>query len=210
MLKKRFLLVLLCCVSALYGQETTTPYKNRRIAADRDTIAIDSVSINKAFFKLQDAAGKDIDTSNYSVDFRTARLVFKNGFRTADTLTLRYLSYPDYLTKKYSIYDQSRVVANDAGTENRYKVTRDPLNTFKPFEGLNTSGSITRGITVGNSQSAVVNSNLDLQITGKLSDKVSLRASIQDTNIPLQEGGYSLDVIAKAPRRFVAGFSARH
>lgn len=191
MLKNRFLLVLLCCVSALYGQETTTPYKNRKITADSDTIAIDSVSINRAFFKLQDAAGKDIDTSNYSVDFRTARLVFKNGFRTSDTLTLRYLSYPDYLTKKYSIYDRSRVVANDAGTENRYKVTRDPLNTFKPFEGLTTSGSITRGITVGNNQSAVVNSNLDLQITGKLSDKVSLRASIQDTNIPLQEGGYS-------------------
>ena len=36
-----------------------------------------------------------------------------------------------------------------------------------------------------------MNSNLDLQITGKISDKVSLRASIQDSNIPLQEGGYS-------------------
>jgi hypothetical protein len=191
MLKNRFLLVLLCCVSALYGQETTTPYKNRKITAERDTIAIDSVSINKAFFKLQDAAGKDIDTSNYSVDFRNARLVFKNGYRTNDTLTLRYLSYPDYLTKKYSIYDNSRVVSNEAGKENLYRVTRDPLNTYKPFDGLTTSGSITRGITVGNNQSAVVNSNLDLQITGKLSDKVSLRASIQDTNIPLQEGGYS-------------------
>lgn len=191
MLKKRFLLVFLCCVSALYGQEVTTPYKNRKITAERDTIAIDSVSINKAFFKLQDAAGKDIDTSYYNVDFRNARLVFKNGFRTSDTLTLRYLSYPDYLTKKYSIYDQSRVVSNEAGGQNLYKVTRDPLNTFRPFDGLTTSGSITRGITVGNNQSAVVNSNLDLQITGKLSDKVSLRASIQDTNIPLQEGGYS-------------------
>ncbi|MNK67486.1 hypothetical protein D3C87_868230 [compost metagenome] len=83
------------------------------------------------------------------------------------------------------------MVSNGAGTENLYKVTRDPLNTFKPFDGLTTSGSITRGITVGNNQSAVLNSNLDLQITGKLSDKVSLRASIQDTNIPLQEGGYS-------------------
>ena len=37
----------------------------------------------------------------------------------------------------------------------------------------------------------VTNSNLDLQITGKLSDKVSLRASIQDSNVPLQNGGYS-------------------
>ncbi|MDV6169288.1 hypothetical protein R1T16_12705 [Flavobacterium sp. DG1-102-2] len=191
MLKNGLLLVFLCCVSALYGQEITTPYKNRKFVAVHDTIKIDSVSINKAFFKLQDASGTDIDTSFYKVDFRKSQLVFRNGFTSQDTLTMRYLSYPDYLTKKYSIYDDSRVVSNSAGVTNLYKVTRDPLNTFKPFDGLNTSGSITRGITVGNNQSSVVNSNLDLQITGKISDKVSLRASIQDTNIPLQEGGYS-------------------
>ncbi len=56
---------------------------------------------------------------------------------------------------------------------------------------MNTSGSITRGVTVGNNQNTVLNSNLDLQITGKISDKVSLRASLQDNNIPLQNGGYS-------------------
>lgn len=191
MFKNGFLLALLFCVSALYGQEITTPYKNKKIIASQDTIVIDSVSINKVFFKLQDRQGKEIDTTFYKVDFKKSTLVFRNGFTATDTLTVRYLSYPDYLTKKYSIYDESRVVSNGAGTENLYKVTRDPLNTFKPFDGLTTSGSITRGITVGNNQSAVVNSNLDLQITGKLSDKVSLRASIQDTNIPLQEGGYS-------------------
>jgi hypothetical protein len=190
MLKNGILWVLLCCVSALYGQEIPTPYKNRKITAERDTIRIDSVSINHAFFKLQDTAGNDIDTSYYKVDFNKSLLVFKNGYKSRDTLTLRYLNYPEYLTKKYSIYDDSRVVSNDAGAS-LYKVQRDPFTTFKPFDGLTTSGSITRGITVGNNQNAVVNSNLDLQITGKLSDKVSLRASIQDTNIPLQEGGYS-------------------
>lgn len=190
MFKNGLLLALLFCVSALYGQEITTPYKNRKIVATQDTIVIDSVSINKVFFKLQDREGKEIDTSFYKVNFRKSTLVFKNGFTSQDTLTVRYLSYPDYLTKKYSIYDESRVVSNGA-TQGLYKVTRDPLSTYKPFDGLTTSGSITRGITVGNNQSAVVNSNLDLQITGKLSDKVSLRASIQDTNIPLQEGGYS-------------------
>jgi len=70
-------------------------------------------------------------------------------------------------------------------------VKRDNIKPFKPFDGLNTSGSITRGITVGNNQNSTVNSNLDLQITGKISNKVSLRASIQDSNIPLQNGGYS-------------------
>jgi hypothetical protein len=191
MLKYRFLLVLFCCFSALYGQEVTTPYKNKKVVPVKDTVRIDSVSINKEFFKLQDRLGNDIDTSYYKVDFRNGTIVFRNGYTSQDTLTVRYLSYPEFLTKKYSIYDESRVVSNDAGTENRFTVQRQPINTFKPFEGLNTSGSITRGITIGNNQNAVVNSNLDLQITGKLSDKVSLRASIQDSNIPLQEGGYS-------------------
>lgn len=191
MLKNGLLLVLLCCVSALYGQEITTPYKNRKIVASQDTIKIDSVSINKVFFKLQDTKGNDIDTTFYKVDFQKSMLVFRNGFTSQDTLTVRYLAYPDYLTKKYSIYDDSRVVNNNATLPNLYTVNRSPMSTFKPFDGLTTSGSITRGITVGNNQSAVVNSNLDLQITGKISDRVSLRASIQDTNIPLQEGGYS-------------------
>ena len=185
-------MALLCLVSAVYGQETNGLFKNRKIAPVTDTIQIDSVSINNAFFTLKDRNGKDIDTTLYHVDFKHSTLVFKNGYTPQDTLFMRYLSYPEYLTKKYSIYDDSRVVDNNAtGTQNLYRVTRDPLNTFKPFDGLNTSGSITRGITVGNNQNAVVNSNLDLQITGKLSNKVSLRASIQDSNIPLQEGGYS-------------------
>ena len=78
---------------------------------------------------------------------------------------------------------------NEAGAV--YTIKEPNQNRFIPFEGLNTSGSISRGITVGNNQNTVVNSNLDLQITGKISEKVSIRASIQDSNIPLQEGGYS-------------------
>ncbi|PKW29188.1 hypothetical protein [Flavobacterium lindanitolerans] len=191
MLKKLLFLVLTGFVSGLSAQEVKSPYKNRKITASKDTVRIDSVSISSSFFKLQDREGNDIDTTYYKVDFQKSILVFKNDFKSEDTLTLRYFSYPEYLTRKYSIYDDSRVVSNEAGKGNLYKVSRDPISTFKPFDGLNTSGSITRGITIGNNQNSVVNSNLDLQITGKISDKVSLRASIQDSNIPLQEGGYS-------------------
>ncbi|MGV3461378.1 MAG: hypothetical protein ACO1N9_13095 [Flavobacterium sp.] len=191
MLKNWLLAVFVCCVSVAYAQEVTTPYKLRKVAPVTDTIRIDTVSINKVFFKLQDREGKDIDTSFYKVDFRNSTLVFRNGYAPTDTLTMRYLSYPEYLTKKYGVYDDSRMVSNESGTENLYRVTNRDLNTFRPFDGLTTSGSITRGITVGNNQNAVVNSNLDLQITGKISETVSLRASIQDSNIPLQEGGYS-------------------
>lgn len=179
----------LFCISSIFAQEIETPYQSKKIAVSKDTIFIENVSINKAFFKILDKNGTAIDSSNYAVDFKKSTLVFRGNFSTSDSLTIRYLKFPDFLTKTYSIYDDNKVVANDAGK--LYSINQEVKNNFKPFDGLTTSGSISRGITVGNNQNTVVNSNLDLQITGKISDKVSLRASIQDSNIPLQDGGYS-------------------
>ena len=181
-----FFLLLFAGVSA---QEITTPYHSKKITISKDTIAIEKVSINKSFFKILDKNGVAIDTSFYQVDFKKGTLLFKNNFTTSDTLEVKYLKFPDYLTKVYSIYDDSKVVPNEAGQ--LFAIKNESRQNFKPFDGLNTSGSISRGITVGNNQNTVVNSNLDLQITGKISDKVGIRASIQDSNIPLQEGGYS-------------------
>ncbi|MDO6425209.1 hypothetical protein, partial [Saccharophagus degradans] len=50
------------------------------------------------------------------------------------------------------------------------------------FGNVNTYGNITRGITVGNGQGSVLNSGLDLQITGNLSEQLKIRASIKDSN----------------------------
>ena len=50
------------------------------------------------------------------------------------------------------------------------------------------------GLTVGNNQNSVTNSSMDLTIEGKLSEKVAIRAHIFDTNIPLQENGYSQSI----------------
>ena len=176
-------------VSGIFAQEIETPYKSKKIAVTKDTIFIEKVSINKAFFKILDKTGNPIDSTNYKIDFKKSTLVFNNDFSSNDSLTIRYLKFPEFLTKTYSIYDDDKVVSNEAGK--LYTIKSETKNNFKPFDGLTTSGSISRGITVGNNQNTVVNSNLDLQITGKISDKVSLRASIQDSNIPLQDGGYS-------------------
>jgi hypothetical protein len=188
MLKKGLLMLVFLCFSKLSAQEIKSLYQTKKVVVSADTIFIEKVSISPSFFKLLNREGKAIDTSFYKVDFKTGKLFFKKGFTSTDSLTIRYFKYPEHLTKTYSIYDQSKVVPNEAG--NLYKMDRS-VKKFVPFEGLNTSGSITRGVTIGNNQNASVTSNLDLQITGKISDKVSLRASIQDSNIPLQDNGYS-------------------
>lgn len=187
----KFLFFFVFYCFGVYAQEIETPYKTKKILATRDTIKIDTVSVNSSFFKIL-AKNVEVEPSYYDMDFQKGTLVLKETFPAfLDTLTIRFLKFPEYLTKEYSIYDSRRVVKSEDGNYDLYKVSRDPFKKFVPFQGLNTSGSITRGISIGNNQNAVVNSNLDLQITGKISDKVSLRASIQDSNIPLQSSGYS-------------------
>lgn len=191
MLKKSVLGLFLLLISGLSAQESETPYQSKKIVASKDTISLEKVSINKAFFKIIDSKGVEIDSSFYTANFQKGTLVFKNDFNRSDTLTVRYLKFPDYLTKTYSVFDEIQIVPNQSNYGDLYRYSKDPAKINTPFSGLNTSGSITRGLTIGNNQNAVVNSNLDLQISGKISNDVSIRASIQDSNIPLQEGGYS-------------------
>lgn len=188
MLKSSFFVIFLCCISSVSAQEINILHKTKKIAATRDTIVLEKNEINNQQFKIHDQNGVLIDSTFYNIDFKNAKLIFNNSFKSNDSVTVSYLQFPSFLTKKYSLFDESSVVPNGKG--NLYSLQQNPIK-FKPFDGLNTSGSITRGITIGNNQNATVNSNLDLQITGKLSSKVSLRASIQDSNIPLQNDGYS-------------------
>ena len=51
---------------------------------------------------------------------------------------------------------------------------------------LQTTGSLSRGITVGNGRDLSVDSYLDLHIQGTLSERLTLSAHISDRNLPLQ------------------------
>ena len=174
----------------MYAQQPTSNYRTKKMAVT-DTIQIDSVSINSSQFSVKIKNEILLDTSYYKVDFSKAILTFKKSIQT-DSVFIDYLRYPNFITRKYFQLDDKIIVDNTDNMQQLYKMQRSTLTrSFTPFDGLTTSGSISRGVTIGNNQNSVLNSELDLQISGKLSDKVSLRASIQDANIPLQESGYS-------------------
>ena len=175
------------------AQDNNALYKTKEFSISKDTLQIEYFSINPSHFEVVDTQNTLIDSNNYVVDFQKGYLLFKESFLSNHNglVTIHYLTYPDFLTKEYKIYDSSSVVSSDISQQSLYKIDNNLTKTSTPFDGLNTSGSITRGITIGSNQNAVLNSNLDLQITGKISDKVSLRASLQDSNIPIQNGGYS-------------------
>ncbi len=190
---KLYLFLFVLCFAALgNAQNVPSNYRSKKIAVV-DTLVLDSVSINPTNFQILDVSGKIVDSLNYSVDFKKGIVLFSEKIQQSkDSLIVNYLRYPDFLTRDYFILDPKIIVENTGSMDKLYSLQEPNYNNaFIPFDGLNTAGSISRGVTIGNNQNAVVNSELDLQITGKLSDKVSIRASIQDANIPSQEGGYS-------------------
>lgn len=190
----RFLLSLLVFFSGLlvYSQESSGNFRSVNVAV-KDTIVLDSVSINPARFEILDKNNVAIDTSAYSVHFEKGYVVLSEELiNTQDSITINYVQYPSFLTRRYSLLDPQIITQRTGAMDQLYALQQSTReNTFTPFDGLNTSGSISRGITLGNNQNAVVSSELDLQITGMLSERVGIRASIQDANIPMQEGGYS-------------------
>tara|TARA_R110002020_G_scaffold259768_3_gene473864 strand:- start:9417 stop:12839 length:3423 start_codon:yes stop_codon:yes gene_type:complete len=187
------LVFFLLLASLAFAQDKTDPDFRVKKFALRDTIVLDSVSINSSFFQVFLKNGQQLDSTAYSIDYGKAVFSFRESDTSPpDTLIFKYRVYPEFLTKKYFLYDRDKIVNSTGNLQKAYALSKErDLTDFTPFDGLQTSGSIVRGVTVGNNQNSTVNSELDLQISGQLSDKVGLRASIQDANIPQQEGGYS-------------------
>jgi hypothetical protein len=189
-MKYALLLLIIIGSFSAFAQEKSSNFIKKRMAV-KDSIRIDSVSINPSKFLITTKDNRVLDSTFYTVDFPEAILKFKKPVDT-DTIQIEYLRYPDFLTKVYKQLDDDIIVERSSQLQQLYRLENtNARDVFTPFDGLTTSGSISRGVTIGNNQNSVLNSELDLQISGKLSDKVSLRASIQDANIPLQESGYS-------------------
>ncbi|MDX2287044.1 MAG: hypothetical protein NW241_22960 [Bacteroidia bacterium] len=64
---------------------------------------------------------------------------------------------------------------------------RSPV--WDPGGSLTKSGSLTRGLTVGNNRSASVTSGLRLQIEGDLGDGLKVAGAVTDDNLPVQPDG---------------------
>lgn len=185
-----FLFILITGASA-YTQVVSKNFRTKTVFPKSDTISIDTVSIYPANFKILDANNELIDATNYKIDYTNATLILKKSY---ESITVNYYVFPNFLTKSYSNLD-TKIIAPYATQNPTLFSINVKENLFKkPFDGLQTSGSIVRELNVGNNQNSVLNSSLDLQIEGKLSENISLKASISDTSVPIQQNGYTQDL----------------
>ena len=207
MMKYCFTILLLISFTHSWSQEVSSLYRTKKLAVS-GILQIDSVSINPSNFSISNLKNETISPSLYTIDFENALLTFPNTVET-DSIVVTYLSYPSFITKTYQELDEGIIVNSTGNLQKLYQLSQpSSKRVVLPFDGLVSSGSISRGVTIGNNQNSVLNSELDLQISGKLNDKVTLRASIQDSNIPLQESGYSQQ-LDEFDQVFIEVFSER-
>lgn len=164
--------------------------KTKNILPESDTLKLDSMSILPNSFSLKNKNGEAIDTSFYKIDFAAATLIFKKKLN--DTLVFNYRTFNFNFSKKYKNKEISLLQPNSYGDVNPFSYNfekQNPGGEILSFGSLTKNGSISRGVTFGNAQDLAVNSNLNLQLSGQISDNVFLTAAITDENIPIQPDG---------------------
>ena len=188
-----FLLFLLFCIngSAQYVGNRRT----KQLAISIDTVQLDTLSLVPGSVRLMTQNGFVLDTSLYEIDYPTGKIILKRSNMitdgiNSDSIEISYKTFPYLFSAETKHKDITRIKPDLFGNVNPFSYNIESKNEdiFK-MDGLNKSGSISRGISFGNNQDVVVNSNLNLQLSGHLSNNIDILLAATDNNIPIQPDG---------------------
>lgn len=173
----------------LFQAQAQTNQKQKQFVLTKDTLFLDSLSLIPGTVKLS-SKNTAIDTSSYKINYPLKAIIFKS--KPTDTISISYKTFPYNFEKSYYHKNKSVLTKDLSLPINPYSITFDASNqNAESFmsDGLNKNGSISRGISFGNNQDVVVNSSLNLQVSGKLTQEVDLLLAATDDNIPFQADG---------------------
>jgi len=192
-MKGNWLYIILVCLSLGFTAEAQnlSNLRTQTLELTGDTVLLDSLSLVPGSLRLQHPDGKFIDTALYHVDPVNAMLIPGPELRSSkETYKISYRVFPFSFSQEYRHKDFSILEPDDQGYVNPfiYTQSRQGTDIFRT-DGLNKSGSISRGVSFGNSQDVVVNSSFNLQLSGKLSREIEILAAITDNNVPIQPEG---------------------
>lgn len=184
--------LLLILMGSLKAQVPT--WQNDNFKQDTLLVLSDSVKLNAKFilpekFHIQEQDGEFLSHLFYRIDYTSGILILDDSLR-GQRLVISYFIHPDL--QQESLFSKDTALIREPFQEHRYySLGKERKEAKKPFDGLNSRGSLVRGIRFGNNQSASVQSSLDLQLTGQLSEDIGIHAVISDSNVPIQADGYT-------------------
>ncbi|MCG2616570.1 hypothetical protein LZZ85_19885 [Terrimonas sp. NA20] len=149
-----------------------------------DTLRLDTLSIIPNTFN-----SPGIDSADYRLDFINGLLIWKKRPLTDSILvSYRVFNYKLNPVAQRMPYDSVKYNIALEPYEFNSELSDAQKGIFN-FGSLKAEGSFGRQIAFGNAQDAVLNSTLNLQLSGMLGDSIEIQAAITDNNIPLQPDG---------------------
>ncbi|MGB3619411.1 MAG: hypothetical protein WBA12_14940, partial [Catalinimonas sp.] len=146
---------------------------------------LDTLSLVPGTIHLQNVAAA-LDSVRYDLNGHRLQLAFPE--QLPDTVMICYRVFPVR-------FDAPRFRRSLARYDSGYYATYErPVAVERHQQLFNTpgitkQGNLTRGVSFGNGQSVFVNSSLNLQMSGQLTDDLRLTAVISDQNVPFQPEG---------------------
>ncbi|MCF8299188.1 MAG: hypothetical protein K9J13_16690 [Saprospiraceae bacterium] len=191
-IKSIIYLLFLFLIPALTLSQELVNLRNKKLLLPKDTIKLDSLSIIPGSTFVLDSKGNTISDSLYKFDYAKSLLIIKPELKNLNQeLIVNYKVFPYDFSKEFKHKELKLIEPDEKGMTNPfvYQYSTSKTEDIFEFGGLSKSGNISRGVSFGNNQDVVVNSNLNLQLAGKLNDDIEILAAITDNNIPIQPDG---------------------
>ncbi len=183
-----------------------TNIREQKLTLTGDTVFIDSLSLvpNSEIIFFNNEL---LDDNRYTVDYAKSLLILKDKSLIGKTILFKYRVLPISFESSFE-HKKIKTIENEETISKNpflFEYTAENEDIFY-LNGLNKSGSISRGVAFGNNQDLAVNSSLNLQLSGKISDNIGILASISDDNIPIQAEG-NTQQLQEFDRVFIQLFS---
>lgn len=130
----------------------------------------------------------------YSIDYNKSVFISSNPvFSDSSEIIIKYRKFNSPIFSPYSHRNPDEIMPGHLLSLDKKNSAKREQSFFTDNQ-LDKRGSISRGISIGNNQDAVINSNLNLQLAGKISENMQVLAAISDNNIPIQPDGNSQQI----------------
>ena len=191
------LVIILCGWTGLIFAQRPEAFSNLRsrvVVAGQPRQALDSLTVAPPLVAVTDSAtGQPLDLRIFSLHHNSLHIdtaQLRAACPDCRALRVRYRVWPYNLAARISRLDTTAIRRSNSSDAIEFDYSPYEPAT-KPWEtgGLVSNGAYTRGISFGNSQNLVFNSNLNLQLNGKLGNDLELQAALSDNSIPLQPDG---------------------
>lgn len=176
--------LMLCSSYSVVAQNNLK--QNIKIVLD-SLLLKDSVTIYPSSVRIFDGADRlpenEYRVSNENIWLQPKALEKYKG----KALKITYRVFNINFKKQYSHLDSTQVSLADQNVYIGYDKPKPAPRVID--NNLNYNGSFSRGFSIGNAQSLVLNSNFNLQLSGDLGNGINVAAAISDDNIPIQPEG---------------------